>query len=67
MNVAVNGATRAIPPGTSLVEVLVEVVGERTEGVAIALNGEVVRRAAWPSVQLADGDVVEIVQARQGG
>ena len=34
---------------------------------AVALNGEVVRRAEWPSQPLAAGDAVEIVRPLQGG
>ncbi len=40
-------------------------LGER--GIAVALNGEVVPRAAWKQTALRPGDVVEIVRARQGG
>ncbi|TWG94633.1 sulfur carrier protein [Nocardioides sp. J9] len=36
-------------------------------GVAVALNGEVLPRAQWPATPLADGDVVEVVTAVQGG
>ena len=36
-------------------------------GIAVALNGEVVPRAAWPQTKLRAGDSVEIVRARQGG
>jgi sulfur carrier protein len=36
-------------------------------GIAVALNGAVVPRAAWPQTQLKPGDSVEIVRARQGG
>jgi sulfur carrier protein len=36
-------------------------------GVAVALNGAVVPRAAWPATKLRPGDTVEIVRARQGG
>ena len=36
-------------------------------GIAVALNGAVVTRAAWPHTQLHPGDSVEIVRARQGG
>jgi sulfur carrier protein len=36
-------------------------------GVAAALNGAVVRRAAWDSTSLADGDEVEVLTAVQGG
>ena len=36
-------------------------------GIAIALNGSVVPRAAWCETTLKPGDAVEIVRARQGG
>jgi sulfur carrier protein len=36
-------------------------------GVAVALNGSVVPRAAWAATLLHDGDIVEIVRAMQGG
>ncbi len=36
-------------------------------GIAVALNGAVVPRAAWPSTALRPGDSIEIVRARQGG
>lgn len=36
-------------------------------GIAVAVNGEVVPRATWSRVALADGDVVEVVTAVQGG
>ena len=37
------------------------------QGVAIALNGRVVRRAEWAETRLSEGDRVEIVRAMQGG
>jgi sulfur carrier protein len=36
-------------------------------GIAVALNGAVVTRAAWPHTTLHPGDSIEIVRARQGG
>jgi sulfur carrier protein len=36
-------------------------------GIAVALNGAVVPRAAWRDTALQPGDSVEIVRARQGG
>ena len=35
--------------------------------IAVAVNGGVIRRSAWPETTLADGDTVEIVGAVQGG
>jgi len=42
-------------------------IGTDARGVAVALNGAVVPRAAWPETRLRPGDAVEIVRARQGG
>jgi sulfur carrier protein len=36
-------------------------------GVAVALNGAVVPRAAWQATKLRAGDAIEIVRAKQGG
>jgi sulfur carrier protein len=36
-------------------------------GVAIAVNGAVVPRAAWRATRLRAGDAIEIVRAKQGG
>ena len=36
-------------------------------GIAVALNGSVVPRAAWRATAFKAGDSVEIVRARQGG
>ncbi|MEH3117553.1 MAG: sulfur carrier protein ThiS [Methylorubrum populi] len=40
---------------------------ESPEGIAIAVNGRVVRRSAWPETALNEGDRIEIVRAMQGG
>jgi sulfur carrier protein len=40
-------------------------LGQR--GIAIALNGSVIPRAAWADTTLKPGDTIEIVRAMQGG
>lgn len=40
---------------------------ESPQGVAIAVNGRVVRRSEWETTPVHDGDRVEIVRAMQGG
>lgn len=37
------------------------------KGFAIALNGAVVRRDAWATTPLNEGDRIEIIRAMQGG
>lgn len=36
-------------------------------GIAVAVNGMVVPRAAWSAHELHDGDDVEVITAMQGG
>jgi len=59
----VNGENRELPEAATVADVL----GERTRGVAVAVNREVLPRSAWQSAPLRDGDRVEIVEVRQGG
>jgi sulfur carrier protein len=66
MTVTVNGTARELASG-ALVADAVRLVTAASAGVAVALNGEVVTRAAWASTPLADGDQVEILTAVQGG
>lgn len=65
--IQVNGAPRPLREGT--VQALLEALGYAGEGtgVAVAVNGEVVRRASWRARRLAPGDRVDIVGAVQGG
>ncbi|BBK42640.1 thiamine biosynthesis protein ThiS [Allostella vacuolata] len=65
--ILVNGERHAFPGG-SVVELL-QVIGVGTDrpGIAVARNGELVRRRDWAATALADGDQVEIVTARGGG
>ena len=64
--VNVNGDNRELPPGTTLAELIAQVTAS-ARGIAAAVDGEVVPRRAWPDTPLADGTVVEIVTAVQGG
>jgi sulfur carrier protein len=40
---------------------------ERARGVAVAVDGEVVPRAAWETYAIPDGARVEVLTAMQGG
>jgi sulfur carrier protein len=51
-----------------LVELLVECgFDPRGQGIAVAVDGTVVRRAAWNSHRLRGGEEVDVVGAVQGG
>jgi len=66
MEIVVNGAPRQVGDGMSLDQV-VTLICDAASGIAVAVNGEVVRRAAWPATSLAPGDQVEVLTAVQGG
>ncbi|WFE51769.1 sulfur carrier protein ThiS [Micromonospora sp. WMMD1155] len=66
MELTVNGAGRSVPDGTSVADLVRDIVPEQ-RGVAVAVNGEVVPRAGWPATALRDGDRVEVLTAAQGG
>ena len=65
MKVIVNGAATDVDVVS--VEGLVEQLTTARRGVAVAVNGEVVPRSAWPVAALRDGDRVEVLTAAQGG
>jgi len=64
--VTVNGDKRELPPGVTLADIVAQLTAS-PRGIAAAVDGEVVPRRAWPDTPLADGSVVEIVTAVQGG
>lgn len=66
-NIRINGHDEPLVAATlsALLEERAVDTGQR--GIAVAVNGAVVPRAAWPHTRLRPGDSVEIVRARQGG
>ena len=71
ITITVNGERRSVPAATLLVSLISLPPGNgdanERRGIAVARNGEVVRRAEWDGVILVDGDAIEILKAAQGG
>jgi sulfur carrier protein len=66
--VLINGEPRELPAGMTLAAAVASLPGTpQGRGVAVALDGEVVPRGAWPRTQLTEGAHVEVVAAVQGG
>jgi sulfur carrier protein len=68
MLITVNGKRTEVPAGATVRSLLDQL--HRTpdgRGVAVALEGEVVPRTAWPRTEISDGAHVEVVVAVQGG
>lgn len=65
--IRLNGTERSVTAATiaALIEEL-QIPGAQ-RGIAVAVNGALVPRAAWSARMLASGDEIEIVRAFQGG
>jgi sulfur carrier protein len=66
-SIRVNGESEPLAAATLEALLAEKAVDTGQRGIAVALNGAVVPRAAWPKTQLRPCDSVEIVRARQGG
>jgi len=66
MQVWINGAAHELAAGARVAAVL-DVLGLPGRGVAVAVDGEVVRRTEWAATPLAEGARVEVLTAGQGG
>ncbi len=65
--IQVNGENEALPAGPLSRLLEDKGVDPSARGIAVALNGSVIPRAAWARTTLRAGDAVEIVHAKQGG
>ena len=65
--IQVNGASEPLAAATLAALLAEKAIDTAQRGIAVALNGAVVPRVAWPATPLRPGDSVEIVRARQGG
>jgi sulfur carrier protein len=66
-SIRVNGQIEPLAVATLTALLHEKAIAPDARGIAVAINGTVVPRAAWPSTHLNAGDQVEIVRARKGG
>jgi thiamine biosynthesis protein ThiS len=66
MKVIINGDDRTFESPLTLAG-LVQLLGMKTDRVAVELNRDIVPRDRWDQTQLADGDRLEIVHFVGGG
>lgn len=68
MELEVNGQSRSMREGATVADLMEELgLGRAAAGVAVAVDGSVVPRSDWHRRVLADGDVVDVIHAVQGG
>jgi sulfur carrier protein len=66
MELLINGDRQRLADGITVTELLLE-RARTLEGVAVAVDGEIVHRIDWAGCTLRDGQAVELITALQGG
>lgn len=68
MNLQINGEEKSFDaPAPSTLSQLVEILGMKSDRVAVELNREIVPRNLWSETNLKEGDRLEIVHFVGGG
>jgi len=65
--VRVNGEGHMLAAGTHVEAIVARFAGAQSDGVAVAVNGEIIPRRHWREREVCNGDDIEIVRAVQGG
>jgi sulfur carrier protein len=66
MPITINGKPYELSGTPTIVE-LIDSLSVKANQVAVAVNGEVVRRVEWTETRVREGDAVEVVRAVGGG
>jgi sulfur carrier protein len=67
MTIQYNNQNIEISEGTTLQQFVVDQVGDKQNGIAVAVNSEVKSKSVWESTFLLPNDDVLIIKATQGG
>jgi len=65
LNLTLNGEN--ISSDNSLLKNLVEELNLPSEGIAIAVNDDVISKTKWSTTELNEGDKILVITATQGG
>lgn len=66
MQIQLNGDTYTLDDQPSIADLIAE-LDRDTDGLAVAVNDDVVPKTEWDDHILEPGDLVEVIQAVQGG
>ena len=67
MEITLNDQIQTIAESTTLSEIVLAQLGEKQNGVAVALNNAVIPKINWQTTQLKSNDHILIIKATQGG
>jgi len=67
MDITVNQQTYSLSETCTLQHMLDTVLMQSVNGIAIAINQQIIAKSNWPTHQLHPGDNVILIKATQGG
>lgn len=67
MEIILNNNKQSISEQTCLYDVVFSQVGEKQNGIAVAVNNSVIPKQNWKTTQLNSNDTILIIKATQGG
>ncbi len=67
MDITLNDQIHTVSESTTLFEIVLMQLGEKQNGVAVALNNAVIAKNHWQTTQLKSNDHILIIKATQGG
>lgn len=67
MEIQINDVLKTVPPESTLHDLVVSQHKEKTQGIAVAINEQVVPRTQWHETQIQPNDQILIIKATQGG
>lgn len=68
MNIKVNGKTKAVSPGLTLQQLLLDLeIDPSRPGIAVAVDQEVIPRTQWVETEIQSDNEIEVIRAAQGG
>ena len=67
MEIVLNTQSRDIPPGSSLQQIVNDLLGENQKSIAVALNDKVIPKLLWNDCILKSKDNILIIKATPGG
>ena len=67
MEITLNNQIHTITESITLLDLVFSQIGEKQNGVAVALNDAVIPKQNWQTTQLNSNDHILIIKATQGG
>lgn len=67
MEITINNQKHIIKESDTLLDIVFVQLGEKQNGVAVALNNQVIQKQYWQTTHLKSNDNILIIKATQGG